>query len=610
MNKCKYEQPIRIGSRQWREKVKCNICEFQCTIPENGTGRCRMYTNTGNSICEIYPDTYLLSVPAPIEAMPMTHFYPNSRFLQVATFGCNFKCSGCVSWIMTLDRDAISDAVYKIDAKQLVKQAVELKCKGIMFCFNEPAVSFFTFKKLADCARKNGLLVGCATNGYFTASAFNELLEHIDFINIGLKGHSNQAYEHTGAKAFTPIYRNLESSLKSRVHTEVAAVYLNGREEELIRTARHVASLSKDTPFQVMRFMPLAHSEAADEPTIKSAEKICRELKQFLNHVYLFNSPGTDLLDTTCPACKKQIIKRGFNGPMCSHVIELDMDTACGKDHSELFTGEAAADHGLEALGFFGGYKNILTLENIRTVLAFLGETDPQIISQVIHSVLKSGFIKTLYPKMKRIDSYFETIDHYAALAGRQREAGVLRAFVDEKLNLVTSHLKNDRAPAVYFALGNPLIAVFGDKFECNLVELAGGRCVNKDIQREDIPGSTISPDLLNRLNPDIILIHGAIGYPISDVLTFCEENRIRVNAIKNKQVYNLHPYRAAGRPDWILGFLCIANILHPDTFQFKVDDIANQLYQTLFGTDYAVLNHNLAFDVLLSEKLKNLACG
>jgi pyruvate-formate lyase-activating enzyme len=182
--------------------MRCNICEFRCDIPENGTGKCRMYINKNDVIEEIYPDSYLVSVPAPIEAMPMTHLHPNSKFMQVCTIGCNFKCSGCVSWIMTENTESIDGALERIEAENLVQRALNEDCKGIMFCFNEPAVSFHTFKRLAKMARGNGLLVGCATNGYFTAEAFQDLLRHIDFINIGLKGHSDDVYKKHGAGRF------------------------------------------------------------------------------------------------------------------------------------------------------------------------------------------------------------------------------------------------------------------------------------------------------------------------------------------------------------------------------------------------------------------------
>jgi hypothetical protein len=95
------------------------------------------------------------------------------------------------------------------------------------------------------------------------------------------------------------------------------------------------------------------------------------------------------------------------------------------------------------------------------------------------------------------------------------------REYIERHVTLIENGVKAARRPPVYFSLGHPLIAIFGDKFECNLVEIAGGRCVNKDLERDDRPGITIPPEALVRLNPEIILVTGAIGYPLADFTSF-----------------------------------------------------------------------------------------
>ncbi|MBN2040373.1 MAG: radical SAM protein [Spirochaetes bacterium] len=584
--------------------MQCEICEFKCNISESGTGKCGMYEGSNGTIQEKYPDMYLVSVPAPIEAMPMVHYYPNSKFLQVCTIGCNFRCTGCVSWLLTESKESIEGAVKSLKPEEIIIKAKDLECIGIMFCFNEPAVSFHTFKKLAKLARENNLLIGCATNAYFSEKSFIELLEHIDFINIGIKGHSDDAYKIHGAMTYEPIFRNLELSAKSNVHTEVAAVYIKGMEDELIKTAKHIASISKSIPLQVMRFLPFCDTDYNDEPSIKDAESLCRELRTILESVYLFNSPGTEYLNSNCPECGTPLIKRGFNGPMCSNVIDYKQEAKCECGYSLSYTGNICKENGLEPLGYFGGYKNIMSLENIRTILAFLGEHDSKIISGVLHEIIKTDYIKDLYSKTKKPESYLDTIDHYAKLAGRENEANELRNFIETNINSISDTVKDKDRPRVYFALNHPLIAVFGDKFECNLVEIAGGYCVNKDINREEIPGIMIPVDLLNQLNPEIILVYGSHGYPASDVYQFYIENGVEAEAVKNNKIFNIHPYHTAGSPDWILGLMYIANIIHPEIFNFDLTMIADQFYNRIFGIDYSVLNHSRNFDVIRLEKI------
>lgn len=564
--------------------MQCTICENTCSIEEHGTGTCGMYTIDGGIQVEKYPDRYLVAVRSEVESMPMLHYHPGGKFLQVCTIGCNFRCDGCVSWVLTESVDAIEGALYGMTPEQVVTRALDEGCRGVMFCFNEPAVSFFTFKKVAVLARERKLLVGCATNGYFTEQAFRELLEHIDFINIGIKGCSDETYAGFGASSAAPVFRNLKLGVERGVFTEVAAVYVKGHEREVLETAERVAAISRDIPFQIMRFIPLAAADVSLEPTIREAEALCDEIKRLLTYAYLFNSPGTRHLNTWCPECGELIVRRGFNGPMCAHVTDYREDGTCSCGFRPPFAGTFEEAGGAEVLGFNGGYKVVYTLESIQTVLAFLGERDPRVIASVLRQILATGFIEGLYQRTKQIGGYLDTVDHYAKLAGRTAEARGLREYVEHYVSVIGDAAGDVDRPSVYFALGHPLVAVFGDKFECKLVELAGGRCVNKELERDETPGMTIAEETLTRLNPDIILITGAMDYPAGDLHDYCVKQGLDVKAVRDGKIYNLYPYNTAGRPDWILGLMRMANIIHPELFGFRMDDLADEFYERFLG--------------------------
>lgn len=564
--------------------MQCAICENACDIAENGTGICGMYTNNAGTQIEKNPDQYLVVVPSEIESMPMLHYHPGAKFLQICTIGCNFRCGGCVSWILTESVDSIEGALNKMKPEEIVARAREEGCGGIMFCFNEPAVSFFTFKKIAALARENDLLVGCATNAYFTEQAFRELLTHIDFINIGIKGCTDETYAGFGAASAAPIFRNLKLAVESVVFTEVAAVYVKGCESEVLETAKRVAAISRDIPFQVMRFIPLGAADISLEPSIREAEFLCGEIRKLLRYVYLFNSPGTPHLNTWCPECGQLLVRRGFNGPMCAHVTEHADNGTCGCGFRPPFVGAFETAAGAQVLGFNGGYKVIVNLESIRTVLAFLGEREPAVIASVLHRILETEFIEGLYQRTKQIDDWLDTVDYYAQLAGRTNEARELREYTEKYVSIIRNRVRGAERPSVYFSLGHPLIAVFGDKFECNLVELAGGRCVNKELERDDAPGMTIREETLKRLDPDIIFITGAMDYPAGDFQDFCLRSGLDIKAVRDGKIYNLRPYNSSGGADFILGLIRMANIIHPEIFDFPMDDLADEFYKRFLG--------------------------
>lgn len=98
--------------------MKCTYCEIGCTIQEKATGQegatgaCRMYECHQGKIVERFPDQYLTIFPISIETMPMLHFFPRGKFLQLSTVGCNFHCTGCISEVIVLEYPVNRGDVY------------------------------------------------------------------------------------------------------------------------------------------------------------------------------------------------------------------------------------------------------------------------------------------------------------------------------------------------------------------------------------------------------------------------------------------------------------------------------------------------------------------
>ena len=577
--------------------MRCTICEIKCDIEDGGIGGCGMYTRVGADIRERYPDRYLAAVDTAIESMPMVHYHPRGKFLQVCTVGCNFKCDGCVSEILTHHLSAIEGAFQEMTPEQVIQKALDEACIGIMFCFNEPTVSYFTFRRLAQMARERGLLAGCSTNAYLTESALEGLLPFLDFVNVGLKGVSDEAYRSCGIPHAAPILRNLTTLHHRGVYIEISAIYRKGGDAEILKTAEFTASLSRDIPFQVMRFVPFGDATIDMEPSFREAESICVQLREHLRYVYLFNSPGTDYLNSHCPDCGAKIMERGFYGPMCSNLFRYMPQGRCSCGYTLPVRGKIH-DTRLRETGYFGGYRTINALNMIRSLLAVVNVTDKPTMDAVMIRVLKENFIKDLYDRLNRIDTYFDTVDYFAALTGREIQAGAFRDYVTSRVARVEERTEGLERPSVYCAMGHPLIAVFEEKMECRLIETAGGRLANRLMERESRPGVTISKDQFCRLAPEIIIISGIAAWPVEDFIDYCEENGLDAPAVRTRQVFHLHPFRSSTNPDWILGLLCLANIIHPHTFHFdlqrEADDFYRKFYNMPFGDGHSRAFPNL----------------
>jgi len=99
------------------------------------------------------------------------------------------------------------------------------------------------------------------------------------------------------------------------VHVETSVVYSRSNEDDAIKVAETLSDISSTIPVQVMRFIPFGEAPIELEPSIGEAESLCAALRKHVDYVYLFNSPGTEFLNTYCPECGSLLIDREFHGP-------------------------------------------------------------------------------------------------------------------------------------------------------------------------------------------------------------------------------------------------------------------------------------------------------
>ncbi len=576
--------------------MKCEICEIGCHMEEESLGKCRMYTVKDGVMAERFPHCYSTMFPISIETMPALHFYPNHKFLQVSSMGCNFSCGGCISEILTTGTETLSAALKQVSPEKVVEKALSNGCKGIAFCINDPTVSFFSFCSLARLAKENHLMVGFSTNGYFTRQALDQLIPFTDFVNIGVKGFSDDRYKPCGVPSAAPVFRNIRHLFEAGVHVEVAAIYMKGLENEVRKIAAFVASLSMDIPLQIMRFVPFGEAVMEFEPSIRESESLCRELKKQLSHVYLFNAPGSEFLDTCCPDCGRTMISREFFGPMGSRNIETSMPgnvCSCGKKVA--IKGTYALERYNE-YGFFGGYRTTRAFEMLHAIMVCIGADDPEKLSALWFHLIETDYLRAFHELVQLPESYGEIIDYLAKRAGQEENGNLLKQYIQEKFDFVQSRTQDVKRPLVYYAMGYPLFALNPERFETNLVQAAGGTCVNKQLTREGKPGFTLTKEEFMALNPDIIFISGFLSCPVSDFYDYCVRNDLGVNAVKNRRIYDHFPSWDFGSPRWILGLMHIAGILHPGVFSFKMEEEADEFYQRFYHKSFDATHVNRSF--------------
>jgi pyruvate formate lyase activating enzyme len=225
----------------------------------------------------------------------------------------------------------------------------------------------------------------------------------------------------------------------------------------------------------------------------------------------------------------------------------------------------------------------------IQAILIALGVKDKQEVVKVWEEVLLEKHLQDLHHQMQNPESYLLLIRQYGRLTGRISAAEALAGYMEEKMALIKAgYARIKRRSRVYYCMGKPLFCIKGERLENQLVELAGGYSVNKEIEADGRPGATLSPHALMVINPEIVFISAFISTSTEDFYQSCAENAIDIPAVRDKRVY-LHPSPGwdFGNPRWILGLMNMANILHPEIYNFDVQKESQHFYRSFYRTKY-----------------------
>jgi pyruvate-formate lyase-activating enzyme len=543
-----------------------------------------MYCNDHGTITENYPDAYLNIYPVSSESIPMLHYYPNGVFLLISTIGCNFACDGCISEFQTTRPGNLHEVLTSRSPDEILIIAKENGCIGITFCLNEPTVSLPSFLRVAQAAKQAGLLVGCSSNGYMTSETLDLMIPCLDFVNIGLKGSSDGRYRECGVKSANPVFRNVKALHDAGVFVEISAMYLAGREDEIIRAAERICAISPEIPFQVMRFVGTHEELTHLEPAKEEGEAVCRQIQQILDHVYLFNTPATDYLDSRCPVCGAIMVHRVFFGPMAARILSGNQNGVCRCGY--LFPYRGVFSPVPEELPqVLGGYRSIMGANYISAVFRTLGVTDDSEIDRLCNIVISDGFLRFLQEQKDSVDTFLKMIRHLAHLSGREKNGESILEYVNSVLTEVEDRVSGLRKPRVIGVFCHPLSPLYAEKFGNTQIEMAGGISLNKQEGFRESLNTEYTVDAFNQLDPEVILISAHFAPSIGDFVKICKDLGIICQAISDLKVYVLDSTYGSGPLGWIIGLLDTANLLHPEVCRYSLEEERKRIDNLILGS-------------------------
>ncbi len=314
-------------------RVKCNTCQWRCSIAPDKTGVCRMYQNQGGTL---YNMNYALASSInidPIEKKPLYHFYPGSSCFSIGSWGCNFHCSDCQNWTISCAEIAQpGQGSRELPPEQAIKETKKNGCQGIAWTYNEPTMWFEYTLDSAKLAKQNDLYTVYVTNGYMTPEAMDAIGPYLDAWRVDVKGFTDEFYRNLAKITHWRSILEVAQRAKHKwnMHVEVVTNVIptmNDDDKQLEGIANWIKNdLGELTPWHVTRFYPQYHIVDLPPTPVATLERaVALGKKAGLKFIYVGNVPGHPGENTVCYSCGKTVVERlgyhtkvtGLEGSKC-----------------------------------------------------------------------------------------------------------------------------------------------------------------------------------------------------------------------------------------------------------------------------------------------------
>ncbi|MGI6766338.1 MAG: AmmeMemoRadiSam system radical SAM enzyme [Lentihominibacter sp.] len=272
------------------EKIVCEVCPRKCSLSEGETGFCRARTAVGGKIkCTAYGKITSIALD-PIEKKPLARFHQGSRILSVGSFGCNMNCAFCQNSDIAM-RGEDETAWNFIPPSTLAEKAAELMDVGnigVAFTYNEPGICYEYIIDAGRLIHRAGMKNVMVTNGCFSQTVCEELLEVVDAMNIDLKGFSEEYYRKLGGDLET--VKAFIRTAAAKCHVELTTLIVTGDSIGNLREmVEWIASIDLEIPLHISRFFP-RHRMSQKEPTpVREVYRIAEMARENLRYVYTGN---------------------------------------------------------------------------------------------------------------------------------------------------------------------------------------------------------------------------------------------------------------------------------------------------------------------------------
>ncbi len=296
------------------DTIQCELCPKYCDIRPGESGDCRIRVNIDGKLLAVTWGFLCAMHLDPVEKKPLFHFLPGSKVLSIATAGCNLHCLFCQNWEISQQNPETVEASYVLP-NELVDMARRYHSPAIAYTYTDPVVYYEYTRDCSIAARAAGIKNILVTAGYINRQPFRELCRNIDAANIDLKAYSDKFYREICGGTLKHVLDSLVIAKEMNIELEITNLIipgLNDQDEMINSMVRWIAdNLGKDTPLHFSRFVPryrMRNLPPTSDETLGNARNIA--IAAGLLHVYTGNLLKEDWMNTFCPGCRLELIRR------------------------------------------------------------------------------------------------------------------------------------------------------------------------------------------------------------------------------------------------------------------------------------------------------------